>query len=279
MAAKIMVADFREDMIMSLLDASKNIYKDGIGQLTSRIKIAIEEIDDHQEVLEIGVGSGELSRNIHKFKNVKLCAVDVSESGLKNANEYVVDSQLVDISNSQLKFTDSQFDVVFCLEVFEHLQNPYFALMEIQRVLKPGGKLVLSVPNYRGGHLMIYPGLITIKHFKNFLKQNYFKIIRIRMWGPVFNKDNVGKLLDSTIKNKIVSIILLRIVQVFVRVIQFASRILGLKISALYWCYFFICENKKGQMDKPLWIRQLEQNTNLKGTLGWYNNYFHRKVQ
>jgi SAM-dependent methyltransferase len=51
-----------------------------------------------------------------------------------------------DISRG-LPFDDASFDFAFCIEVLEHLPNPFGALSEIHRVLKPGGVVVLSVPN------------------------------------------------------------------------------------------------------------------------------------
>jgi len=74
-----------------------------------------------------------------------------------------------------LPFADSSFDKVMCTEVLEHVPDDVAALQELSRVLKPSGKLVLSVPAYlaeratwllsphygrkAGGHLRIYrPG-------------------------------------------------------------------------------------------------------------------------
>lgn len=38
------------------------------------------------------------------------------------------------------------FDAILCSEVFEHLPSPHLALVEFQRLLKPGGKLILTAP-------------------------------------------------------------------------------------------------------------------------------------
>jgi SAM-dependent methyltransferase len=46
----------------------------------------------------------------------------------------------------QLPFRDETFTVALCAEVLEHTHSPAFALREIRRVLKPGGKLLLTTP-------------------------------------------------------------------------------------------------------------------------------------
>jgi len=264
---------------MGIIEESKKLYQDSQKALTDRLKIAIDEIHDGDYVLEVGVGWGELASHIHKHKHIRLYAVDASESALKEIRSAVADCQLVDISSAKMKFSDNQFDSVVCLEVFEHLQNPYFALLEIQRVLKPGGRLIMSIPNPYGGHIMIYPGLISAKHFRLFLRQNFFKVKKYCPWGPVFNKDNIGEWLTANVKIPFLVSIFLRIVQISVRILQILTRLLGLKISALFWCYIFVCENKKEDRNKPFWLRQLEQTLELGNQYkGWYNAYFHRKA-
>jgi SAM-dependent methyltransferase len=54
----------------------------------------------------------------------------------------------VDVENDILPFADSSLDLVLCCEVIEHLDiDPMFALAEINRVLGPDGKLLLTTPN------------------------------------------------------------------------------------------------------------------------------------
>lgn len=41
---------------------------------------------------------------------------------------------------------DESFDAVMCTEVFEHLPNPCLALQEFSRIIRPGGKLIITAP-------------------------------------------------------------------------------------------------------------------------------------
>jgi len=49
--------------------------------------------------------------------------------------------------DAELPFDDQSFEYVTCLEGLEHIENPQQAMREFARVLKPGGHLIVSVPN------------------------------------------------------------------------------------------------------------------------------------
>jgi SAM-dependent methyltransferase len=55
--------------------------------------------------------------------------------------------QVVCGAGEQLPFPNNWFDLVLSHEVLEHVQNDHAAIREIVRVLRPGGRLVLFVPN------------------------------------------------------------------------------------------------------------------------------------
>jgi SAM-dependent methyltransferase len=78
--------------------------------------------------------------------------------------------------------SSESFDVVICLETMEHMMSPYYALMEMRRVSKNGGKFICSVPNPLWGHILLYPGLFEYRHFRNFLEQSDFEILRVEPW-------------------------------------------------------------------------------------------------
>jgi ubiquinone/menaquinone biosynthesis C-methylase UbiE len=49
--------------------------------------------------------------------------------------------------NGELPFTDQSFDYLTCLEGLEHIENPQQAIREFARMLRPGGTVIVSIPN------------------------------------------------------------------------------------------------------------------------------------
>ncbi len=68
--------------------------------------------------------------------------VDIEASGHSHKNSKVD----VYYDGKVLPFGNNLFDSVFCGEVIEHLMNPEEILPEIYRVMKPGGRMLLTVP-------------------------------------------------------------------------------------------------------------------------------------
>lgn len=56
--------------------------------------------------------------------------------------------QLLERDAISTSFRDAQFDLIFSFNVFEHLANPREVIVELKRILKPGGGLMLSFPHY-----------------------------------------------------------------------------------------------------------------------------------
>ena len=68
------------------------------------------------------------------------------------AHHFVIDiapGDSVDLvgDGRSLPLADASIDVVLCTQVIEHIPEPALVLDEIRRVLRPGGKLILSVPS------------------------------------------------------------------------------------------------------------------------------------
>ena len=64
----------------------------------------------------------------------------------------LVEFTTVDLETQCFPDSDSSFDVVICNQVLEHIKNIFTPLSEMHRVLRPGGLLILSVPNLAALH-------------------------------------------------------------------------------------------------------------------------------
>ncbi|MEX2099853.1 MAG: class I SAM-dependent methyltransferase [Acidimicrobiia bacterium] len=74
--------------------------------------------------------------------------VEYTEPAAGKSRRLELTSSLVDIERAAMPYEDDVFDLVVFCEVLEHLtEDPLAALVEIRRVLRPGGVLVLTTPN------------------------------------------------------------------------------------------------------------------------------------
>lgn len=135
-----------------------------------------------KNILDVGCGEGSLLK-ILKDKGNSVSGIEASETGQQACKKKRIECFSVDISRERFPFEDEAFDIVTCLEVIEHVENPYQALCEIKRVLKPGGKLIISIPNPRSMHAYIYPGLFDFEAFQQFLQQGGFFVQQRKGWG------------------------------------------------------------------------------------------------
>lgn len=98
--------------------------------------------------IELGCGEGFSTQRLAKMlpANVTLEASEYVPDLVPKARKRNPGMTVTEESVYELKHKDDSFDLVFLLEVLEHLDYPDKALAEIRRVLKPGGVLVLGVP-------------------------------------------------------------------------------------------------------------------------------------
>jgi len=92
-----------------------------------------------------------------------------------------------DIINIPVK--NESFDAVMCVEVFEHLPEPIKAIKEFFRILKPGGKLILTTPFCSLTHFAPYyfaSGYSKYWH-KEILEKNNFEINELSFNGNYFD--------------------------------------------------------------------------------------------
>jgi len=160
---------------------SKNLTT---SQLINRSFLRKEARKLKGNILDLGSGTGEYSLLMAKNPDNQVVALDGSEKlsvdlqkkvdQLKIKNLKVIHSDA-----HQLPFEDNSFDSCFCNTVLEHVKDPEQIVKEVRRVLKPEGKLMISIPFLQEIHadpddFQRY----TPFGLQNLLRKNGFQIIK-----------------------------------------------------------------------------------------------------
>lgn len=125
-------------------------------------------------ILDNGCGRGEF---LYAFSSLGL---EATGTDLSN---YCAEAQVVDFNHDSLPFPDEYFDVVFSKSVIEHIANTEHYMKEMRRVLKPGGILILMVPDWETQYMIFYqdPTHIhpwTVKSVDRILNMFEFKDVK-----------------------------------------------------------------------------------------------------
>lgn len=131
------------------------ILLDGVGDmaLKRRARFLIEGIDpqDGERILDLGCGDGFYLYLLSNLGvDIKLEGSDLEKANLESARRNLKSKQIKLIQGDlmqKLPFKDNYFEKIVMSEVAEHLPDDIKGLKEARRVLKPGGVILLSVPN------------------------------------------------------------------------------------------------------------------------------------
>ncbi len=107
----------------------------------------VKRLPKSARLLEIGCGGGEsLQKYIAIRSDIRYAAIDMYDYS-KALPQNVLFKKL-DITLNSLPFEDSSFDAVAINQVIEHISDVKHVMKEIYRVLSPGGRLYVEVPNW-----------------------------------------------------------------------------------------------------------------------------------
>jgi len=169
------------DSIMNMYDTNRRIeviFDDFLGK---------ENLKD-KSLLDAGCGTGLFTRRAIE-RNAKVTSIDIAPKLVELTKKKNPDTNAIEASLLNLPFENDTFDYVISSDVIEHTTNPYDATKELIRVLKPGGKICITVPNrtfwffsvkianllkirdYQG-----YENWVHYNEFRKFLIQNNIEI-------------------------------------------------------------------------------------------------------
>ena len=155
------------------------------------------------EVLDLGCSGGRLAEHV-RADGHRVTGVDLVE--IPGVRDRVDRFLLADLSAGLPSDVGSGYDVVVAADVLEHVPHPEQLLQELREVVRPGGSIVTSIPNF--GHW--YPRLRTLLgvfdydergildrgHLRFFTRRSFRKLLRQTGW-EISRTEYTGLPLDA----------------------------------------------------------------------------------
>jgi SAM-dependent methyltransferase len=163
-----------------------------------RRALLLAEARAGERVLDLGCGAGRFVAAL-RGAGADPVGVEIAEAALERARANVpgADLRLLEADGS-LPLEHASVDLVWCSEVLEHIADTEHALLEVRRVLRPGGRVLITVPFHgrakaaliallrfdrhfdpTGQHLRFY----TRSSLARTLDRAGFEEIDVRPWG------------------------------------------------------------------------------------------------
>jgi len=173
-------------------------------------------IPTDKNIIEIGAGTGNVSRYLKEHKYDDISVGEMHLNGLKYAQSYgIKECYQFDLLDSPF---ENEFDVVCMFDVLEHIEDDNLALKNVNKSLNKNGQIILTVPSHNwlwnrddtiAGHKIRY----TKRQLIDKLKANGFEIEEARYFfmfitpllylRTILNKDDGSKVLEEEYSNDI----------------------------------------------------------------------------
>lgn len=175
-------------------------YADKSGDYFTHARQEIESLlpEYFDRVLEIGCGSGAtlgwLRQAYHTKRTV---GIEVVQQAAEMARNFVDEVHCLDFERDDLPTSGPRFDLILCLDVLEHMVDPWAAVDRLVRqYLELGGTLLVSLPNVRH-YSVVLPllfggrwgyqdaGLLDRTHLRFFTRGSALDLLSHPHCGPV----------------------------------------------------------------------------------------------
>lgn len=239
---------------MSILHKSKfYIYLknklDNKIQRESFVREQLEKIQEGSLILDAGCGTQQYKKYCShlNYKSQDLGEYSgeepniISSSISEHYNKGTYDIKDLDYQGNiwEIDEIDEKFDCVLCTEVFEHIPYPIETITELSRLLKPGGKLILTMPSNCLRHFdpFYYYSGFTDNWIKEILEKNRFSIDELEAVGDYYSW-MTAEIARTSMSNSIIAKIILFPAFIY----YFAKKPTSLSKSSLCFGYHVVAK-------------------------------------
>ncbi len=145
------------------------------------------KINRNSKILDIGCSGGHLIKLLQENGYKNTCGIDISERAINLCKRKGIKNVFV-MDSAATNFDDRAFDIIIAADVLEHIKDGAKALAEWNRIMKPGGRIILSVPAFdflwsRHDELNKHYRRYNKPDLADALEKSKFKVIRASYWN------------------------------------------------------------------------------------------------
>ncbi len=145
----------------------------------------------NHSVLDLGCSSGFIGHEIKKrFPKIKVTGIDNNLADITKAKKVLDEAFLADLDNFQESSISGKFDLIILADIIEHLTHPQKLLRRLKKLLNPGGRILLSIPNF--SHYSIINSLL--KHNWHYHKSGLLDKTHVHF----YNYRTIVKLIEAS---------------------------------------------------------------------------------
>ena len=142
---------YKSEDYISHTDSKRNVFEKAYQfvksiSLKRKLKLANSLSDNSKTLLDVGCGTGDFLKTA-KSDGWTICGIEPNENARKKANQKT--NQSIFEVEHLLKLEPHSFDVITLWHVLEHLPKLEDHIQIFKKLLKPNGRLIIAVPNFK----------------------------------------------------------------------------------------------------------------------------------